>query len=60
MRYNNVRDFEANLLKTTLNDVEVEPKPQKIENEGLNGLAGNDARPDMRPWSVEARAKCFL
>ena len=26
MRHNNVRDFEANLLKTTLNDVEVEPK----------------------------------
>ena len=26
MRHNNVQDFEANLLKTTLNDVEIEPK----------------------------------
>ena len=26
MRHNNVRDFEANLLKITLNDVEVVPK----------------------------------
>ena len=26
MRHNNVQDFEAKLLKTTLNDVEVEPK----------------------------------
>ena len=30
MRYNNVRDFEANLPKTTFNDVEVEPKLQKL------------------------------
>ena len=37
MRRNNVRDIEENLLKTTLNDVEVEPKLQKIDNEGLNG-----------------------
>ena len=37
MRRNNVRDFEANLIKITLNDVEVEPKLQKIDNEGLNG-----------------------
>ena len=26
MKHNNVWDFEANLLKTTLNDLEVEPK----------------------------------
>ena len=25
-KHNNVPDFEANLLKTTLNDVEIEPK----------------------------------
>ena len=45
MRHNNVRDFETNLLKITLNDVEIEPKLQKIDNEELNGLAGDDARP---------------
>ena len=37
MRRTNVRDFEANLLKRTMNDVEVEPKLQRIDNEGLNG-----------------------
>ena len=52
MRHNNVRDFEGNLLKTTLNDVEVEPKLQKIENEGLNGLTSDDARPDIRTSGV--------
>ena len=31
-----------------MNDVEVKPKPQKIENEGLNGLTGDNARPDIR------------
>ena len=48
MRHNNVWDFEVNLLKATLNDVEVEPKLQKIDNDDLNGLTGDDARPDIR------------
>ena len=52
VRHNNVWDFEANLLKTTLNDVEIEPKLQKIDNEGLNGLAGDDAIPDIRARGV--------
>ena len=52
LRHNNVPDFEANLLKTTLNDVEVGPKLQKIENQGLNGLTGDDARPDIRAHVV--------
>ena len=38
MSHNNVPDFEATLLKTTLNDVEIEPILQKIDNEWLNGL----------------------
>ena len=50
--HNNVRDFEANLLKTTLNDFEVEPKLQKINDEELNDLTGNDARPDIRTRGV--------
>ena len=33
MTHNNVRAFQANLLKTIFNDVEVEPKLQKIDNE---------------------------
>ena len=52
MSHNNVPDFEANLLKTTLNDVEIEPILQKIDNEWLNGLAGNNAGADMRAQGV--------
>ena len=52
MIHNNVRVFQANLLKTILNDVEVEPKLQKIGNEELNGLTGDDARPDIRARGV--------
>ena len=52
MSHNNVPDFEANLLKTTLSDVEIEPILQKIDNEWLNGLAGNNAGADMRAQGV--------
>ena len=37
MRHNNVRDFEANLLKTMHNDVEIEPALQEITNEEIPG-----------------------
>ena len=52
IRHNNFRDFEANSPKTTLNDVEVEPKLQKIDNDEFNGLTGDDARPDIRARGV--------
>ena len=35
-----------------MNDVEVEPKLQKIDNEELNGLTGDDARRDVRHRGV--------
>ena len=35
MRHNNVRDFEANLLKVIHNDVEVEPELQPILTEKI-------------------------
>ena len=52
MRHNNVRDFEANLLRTIVNDVETESSLQKIENEEVNGLTGDDAKPDIRARGV--------
>ena len=52
MRHNNVRDFEANLLKTVVNDVETEPPLQKLENEEINALNGDDAKPDIRARAV--------
>ena len=35
-----------------MNDAEIEPKLQKIDNEGLNGLAGDNAIPDIRARGV--------
>ena len=33
MRHNNIRDFEANLLRIVHNDIEVEPQLQQVDNE---------------------------
>ena len=52
MRHNNVQGFEANLLKTTLNNVEIEPKLQKTDNKVLNCLTRDDARPDISAQRV--------
>ena len=52
MRHNNVRDFEANLLKTMHNDVEIEPALQEITNEKIPGNRNDEARPDIRAWGV--------
>ena len=48
IRHNNIRDFEANLLKQTCNDVETEPPLQPLEGELITGLMGEEARPDIR------------
>ena len=47
MRYNNVRDFEANLLKTIQSDVEIEPALQKVDSRRINERRGDKARPDI-------------
>ena len=51
MRHNNVRDFEANLLRKVCNDVEVEPSLQPLSGETATGLIGDEARPDIRAKS---------
>ena len=33
MRHDNIRNFEANLLRRVCNDVEVEPRLQPVEND---------------------------
>ena len=48
MRHNNIRDFEANLLKQVCNDVESEPPLQPLDGENIPGLVGDEARPDVR------------
>ena len=40
-----------------MSDVEVKPKLQKIDNEGLNDLTGGDARPDIRARGVWRQAQ---
>ena len=48
IRYNRVRDFEAQLLTEICNDVEIEPPLQTLEGEIINGLTGVNAKPDVR------------
>ena len=50
--HNNVRDFEANLMKKVYSDVELEPQLQAIHGEQIDGLAGDNARPDIRARGV--------
>ena len=47
VRHNNVRDLEANLLKTSQNDVEIEPALQEIDNERIYGRTWDETRPDI-------------
>ena len=52
MRHNNIRDFEANLLHKVYNDVETEPSLQPLNGEHINGLTGDESRPDIRARGV--------
>ena len=45
MSYNG---FQANLLHKVYNDVETEPSLQLINGEHINGLTGDESRPDIR------------
>ena len=52
MRHNNIRDFEANLMRKVCNDVETEPSLQPINGENVAGLTGDEAKPDVRARGV--------
>ena len=52
MRHNNIRDFEANLLRKICADVETEPPLQPLDGEIVNGLTGDESRPDVRARGV--------
>ena len=52
MRHNNIRDFEANLMRKVCNDVETEPSLQPINGENVTGLTGDEAKPDVRARGV--------
>ena len=52
MRHNNVRDFEANLLKTIQNDIEIKPALQKLDNERIDGRKGGEARPNIQARGI--------
>ena len=52
MRHNNVRDFEANLLKPIQNDIEIKPALQKTGNERIDGRTGDEGRLLIRTGGV--------
>ena len=52
MRHNNIRDFDANLLRKLHNDVETEPELQPITTERLRGLSNDQCKPDIRARGV--------
>ena len=45
--HSNVRDFEANLLKTIQNGVEIKPALQEIDHERIDGRIRDEARPNI-------------
>ena len=57
MRHNNIRDFEANLLRIVHNDVEFESQLQQVDNEQLNRLKEDNAHPDIRAKGVWTNAQ---
>uniref|UniRef100_A0A7M5V231 Uncharacterized protein n=1 Tax=Clytia hemisphaerica TaxID=252671 RepID=A0A7M5V231_9CNID len=57
IRRNNVRDFEAGLLAKVHADVETEPQLQLIAGKTINGLAGDNARPDVQARGVWSPAQ---
>ena len=58
-RHNELRDLEAELLRTVCNDVQVEPVLQQITGETLNRGANRfqDARLDIRTRGFRERQR---
>ena len=52
IRHNKISDFEASLLKKVVSDVETEPQLQQVDGEILDGLTGDNAKPDIRARGV--------
>ena len=52
IRGNDIRDYEANLLAKIYTDVETEPSLQPIEGEIVNGIPGDNARPNVRARGI--------
>ena len=59
MRHNDIRDFEANLLKRVCNDVEIEPPLQPLTNENLErgAINSDSARLDVRARGLWRRGQ---
>ena len=52
IRHNNIRDYEGNSFAKIHTDVETEPSLQPIEGEIVNGIPGDNAKPDIRARGV--------
>ena len=60
MRHNNIRDFEANLLRKVSVDVETEPQLQPLDGENIIGLTGDDSKPDIRVTNTNSDSHVHL
>ena len=47
IRHSNIRNYEANLLAKFHTDVQTEPSLQPTEGEIVNGIPGDNAKPDL-------------
>ena len=52
IRHNSIRDYEGNLLSKVHTDVETVPSLQPIEGEIVNGIPGDNARPNVRARGI--------
>ena len=52
IKHNNIRDSGENLINQVHSNVEVEPQFQPINGENIDGLTGDDTRPNIRARSV--------
>lgn len=52
IRHNNIRDFEANLIRQGHSVIAVETHSEPANEDHINGLTGDDARSNIRAKSV--------
>ena len=59
IRHNSIRDYETNLLVKIHTDVETEPSLQPIEGEIVDGIPGDNSRPDARGDGESVKTRFF-
>ena len=52
MRHNNIRQFQANLLRKVCAVVETEPQLETLDGEKIIGLTDDKSKPDVRARGI--------